>query len=61
MIKPQLTSEATCKQKHTYHSAETAKRARKRRNKAAGINYLRSYQCNVCNLWHLTTERKIDE
>ena len=56
--RPQLTSPQTCKQKRTYHSAATARRARKRRNKAAGIDYLRSYQCNVCGLWHVTTQRK---
>lgn len=58
---PQLTTKRTCKQKHTYHSQATATRAKKRRNKAAGINYLRTYQCNVCNLWHVTTERKIED
>ena len=57
----QLTSPKICKQKSTYHSAATATRARKRRNKAAGYEYLRTYQCNVCNLWHVTTERKIDD
>ena len=57
---PQLTTNKVCKQKHTYWSAETASRAKKRRNKAAGINYLRSYQCNVCELWHVTTEKKIE-
>lgn len=56
----QLTSPETCKQKHTYHSSETAKRARKRRNKAAGYDYLRHYQCNVCGFWHLTTQAKED-
>ena len=55
----QLTSEQTCKQKHTYHSKATATRARKRRNKTAGYDYLNFYQCNVCKLWHLTTQRQI--
>ena len=54
----QLTSPAICKQKTTYHSKDTAKRAAKRRNKAAGYKYLRPYQCNVCNLWHVTTQVK---
>jgi len=57
---PQLTSPGTCKKKHTYYSSEAATRAKRRRNKAAGINYLRKYRCNECDLWHLTTERKID-
>lgn len=57
---PQLTAEKTCKQKRTYYSAENARQAKKRRNKAAGINYLRSYRCNVCDLWHVTTERRYD-
>jgi len=52
----QLTSKKTCKQKHTYHSQATATRAKKRRNKAAGINYLNTYQCNVCHFWHVTTQ-----
>lgn len=56
--KPQLTSPKTCKQKHTYASQKIATAAKKRRNKAAGIEYLRTYQCNVCNLWHVTTQRK---
>lgn len=55
----QLTSPSTCKQKHTYHSQATATRARKRRNKAAGYNYLRTYQCNACNFWHVTAQRQI--
>lgn len=52
----QLTSEATCKQKTMYHSLATAKRARKRRNKAAGYNYLRHYKCDKCDYYHLTTQ-----
>lgn len=54
----QVTSAVKCKQKTTYHTKETAYRARKRRNKAAGYNYLRHYQCNVCDYWHLTTQEK---
>lgn len=54
----QITSAKTCKQKHMYHSYKTAKRAKDRRNKRAGINYLRAYKCNVCNFWHVTTEVK---
>lgn len=54
----QLTTPKICQQKHTYYSLEAARRAKKRRNKAAGYNYLRHYQCNVCNLWHLTTQSK---
>jgi hypothetical protein len=59
----QLTSVKTCRSKQTYYSGEVARRAKKRRNKAAGINYLRAYKCNVCTLWHLTTKLKepIDE
>lgn len=56
----QLTSPLACRRKRTYLSNATAKRARKRRNKAAGYKYLRHYQCNECGLWHLTTEDKID-
>ena len=52
----QLTSEKTCKQKTIYHSNETAKRAVKRRNKAAGYKYRRKYQCNVCGFWHVTAQ-----
>ncbi len=55
----QLTKPETCKQKHMYHSYKTASAAKKRRNKAAGFNYLRAYQCNVCGFWHLTTEDKL--
>ena len=51
----QLTSPDTCKAKKMYHSADTAKRAKKRRNKAAGYKYLNHYQCNNCGFWHLTT------
>ena len=54
----QLTTEETCKQKHSYHSSKTASTAKKRRNKAAGYNYLRTYQCNVCGFWHLTTQKE---
>jgi hypothetical protein len=54
----QLTTDKTCKQKTMYHSKETAKRAVKRRNKAAGYKYLRHYQCNVCDFWHVTTQIK---
>jgi len=54
----QLTRPETCKQKTMYHSKETAKRAAKRRNKAAGYKYLRHYQCDVCWFWHLTTQVK---
>lgn len=60
-LRPQLTSDKTCKNKHTYHRSKTASAAAKRRNKAAGFKYLRAYQCNVCEMWHLTTERKIEE
>ena len=56
----QLTSLKICKQKHTYYSRDTAYKAKRRRNKAAGIAYLRNYQCNVCELWHLTTEKKAE-
>ncbi len=52
----QLTSKETCKRKHTYHSSKTASAARKRRNKAAGYNYLNTYQCNVCKFWHVTAQ-----
>lgn len=59
----QLTSGNTCRQKHSYHSSKTATAAKKRRNKAAGYNYLRTYQCNICQLWHVTTQEqeKTDE
>ena len=57
----QLTSPKTCKQKHTYWSAEAAKRAKKRRNKAAGINYLRHYKCNLGEHWHVTTQKQDKE
>ena len=46
--------------KAVFENVMTAKRAKKRRNKAAGIDYLRSYKCNICSGWHLTTERKIE-
>lgn len=52
----QLTRPKTCKRKHTYHTQAVATRAKKRRNKAAGYNYLRTYKCNVCNFWHVTTQ-----
>lgn len=54
----QLTSKSACKQKKSYHSYETARRAVKRRNKAAGYKYLRAYKCDKCSIWHLTTEEK---
>lgn len=57
----QLTSKKTCKQKHSYHSNVTAKRAKKRRNRAAGYNYLYHYQCNQCGYWHLTTQKQEKE
>lgn len=60
-MRKQLTSERTCKRKRLYHSAATASRARKRRNKAAGYNYLRSYKCNVCSFWHVTTQMKVED
>lgn len=53
-----MTSITTCKRKHTYGSQKTATRAKKRRNKAAGIDYLSTYQCNVCEKWHVTTQRQ---
>lgn len=56
----QLTTTKTCSHKHKYHSYETAVRAKKRRNKSAGINYLRAYKCNSGEHWHLTTEVKDD-
>jgi hypothetical protein len=52
----QLTTKKTCERKRTYRTAATATRAKKRRNKAAGYRYLRSYQCNVCSLWHVTSQ-----
>lgn len=55
----QLTSPRTCKQKHTYHSQKTATAAKKRRNKAAGYRYLSTYQCNVCDFWHVTSQVQI--
>lgn len=54
----QLTKIKTCKSKRIYWSKATAYRAAKRRNKAAGYKYLRSYRCNNCELWHLTTQDK---
>lgn len=57
----QLTLKATCKRKHTYHSQATATRAKKRRNKAAGYDYLNTYQCNVCNLWHVTAQEQAND
>lgn len=50
-----------CQQKHTYYSQTAGTRARKRRNKAAGIDYLRSYKCNVCGFWHVTSQKKDKE
>lgn len=61
MDKPQLTLPKTCKQKHMYHSNNTASRAQKRRNKAAGYKYLSRYQCNNCGFWHLTTQEQVKE
>ena len=60
-MKPQLTNPKTCQQKRTYWSAQTAKRAKKRRNKAAGINYLRHYKCDLGDHWHLTTQKLDNE
>ena len=54
----QLTDPKTCKQKRMYHSNKTATAAVKRRNKSAGYKYLRKYQCNVCNFWHVTAQVK---
>lgn len=59
-MNPQLTTPTACRQKTMYNSNETAKRAVKRRNKAAGYKYLRHYQCNVCGFWHVTSEAKAD-
>ena len=58
MSNPQLTLPSTCKQKHTYISGKSATAAKKRRNKAAGINYLRSYKCDNCYGWHVTSQKK---
>lgn len=52
----QLTSVKKCKQKHTYTSQGSATKAKKRRNKAWGYDYLWSYQCNVCQFWHVTSQ-----
>ena len=52
----QLTSKRACKRKHTYTSQASATRARKRRNKVAGFNYLSTYKCNVCEYWHVTAQ-----
>lgn len=57
----QLTSLKACQQKHTYYSQAAGTRARKRRNKAAGVDYLRSYKCNVCGFWHVTSQKKDKE
>lgn len=57
----QLTKSQTCKKKHTYYTSNAAKSARARRNKAAGLKYLRSYRCNICNYWHVTTQVKEEE
>lgn len=57
----QLTTRKSCTIKNTYYSKESAKRAKKRRNKTAGYNYLRAYQCNVCEFWHVTTQVKETE
>lgn len=54
----QLTSKSTCERKHTYYKRKSAQNARARRNKRAGYDYLRYYQCNVCNYWHVTTQYK---
>jgi hypothetical protein len=60
-MKEQLTTPETCYRKRKYWSYDTGHRAVKRRNKAAGYKYLRCYKCNVCKLWHVTTEIKITE
>lgn len=54
----QLTTKKVCSRKHSYHNKKTAERARKRRNNNSkqSIYFARSYQCNVCDLWHLTTQ-----
>lgn len=52
-----LTSEATCKKKHTYYKSNTAKDAVRRRNHREGIKFTSKYRCNVCNYWHLTTRK----
>lgn len=57
----QLTKPDTCKRKHKYWTDKSATRAKYRRNKASGYNYLRKYKCNLGDHWHLTTEDKADE
>ena len=57
----QLTTKKVCEQKNFYWSYKTASNAKKRRNKSAGINYLRVYKCNRGEHWHLTTEVKTEE
>lgn len=56
----QLTTRRTCKMKHTYHSLKTANAARKRRNNNSlkSLYFTSAYQCNVCQLWHLTTQNQ---
>lgn len=56
----QLTTAKTCKEKVSYWSGITAKRAVQRRNKTAGYKYLRKYKCNVCEMWHVTTQMKVE-
>ena len=56
----QLTSNRTCRRKHTYSSLKSAKAARKRRNNNSlkSFYFTAAYQCNVCNLYHLTTQEQ---
>lgn len=56
----QLTSKKSCKRKHTYRSLKVANAAKKRRNnnKLKSFFFTAAYQCNVCNLWHLTTQNQ---
>ena len=58
----QLTSKKTCKRKHTYHTLKAANAARERRNNNSlqSLYFVAAYQCNVCSLYHLTTQEQDD-
>lgn len=46
----------TCQQKFQFPSRKAAERGIKSRLRKNPTLYLRAYLCNVCGLWHMTSQ-----